>query len=155
MAVLRVRKFRDITELELFLQGAVIGKQVGEYIPNIVGKTLVFTQPTNTTFTFVAGTDVVKTDSKGLSRKEVKAQLEAGVAGLTVKFLEGRLVLIQTSPTAGQGVNINGGSARDEIGLAENATTTGTVYNDPAGAAPKVVTIYSGNDTNHILVTSE
>jgi hypothetical protein len=156
--MIRVRKFGTIDELELFLQGGIIStRKIPDRYSGVVGKTLIFTQPTSATATFTTVNNQV--DPSSLSFQEVKAQLEAAITGLTVKQRGGALVLIQTTPTVGGGVTITGGTGRSELGLGENSTEAGKVYDTPNGSAaptvPYVVNAYMSSDNSHVLITQE
>jgi len=151
--MLRVRKFSTIDELELFLQGAVLGsKQVPALYYGIVGKTLIFSQPTAATVTFTTVSNSI--DPSALSFAEVKAQLEAGIADLTVRQIKGTLALVETTPTVGKGVNITGGTGRNELGLSESAAHVGKVYSSDGATVPYFVQAYA-TDNSHVLVTQE
>ena len=145
----KVYKFRDISELESHLQGAIVGGSVVNGFTGLENKTLVFTQPAAATCTFTAGA------TPGFHTfAEVVTQLEAAVAGLRVSQKENRLRLKQDTPTPGNGVIITGGTARSVLGLSSTATSTGIVYNAPGGASPAYVhTYYDGQA--HVLVVTE
>lgn len=156
--MLRVRKFSTIDELELFLQGAVTStKKLPDRYTAVVGKTLIFTKPTSVTATFTTVNNQV--DPSSLSFQEVKSQLETQVTGLTVRQRGGQLVLIQTTPVVGGGVTITGGTGRAELGLGENSTEAGKVYDAQNGATaptvPFVVQAYMSSDNSHVLITQE
>lgn len=152
--MIRVRKFSDIAELELFLQGGIIGSaQVPTLFYGLVGKTIVFAKPTAATVTFTTGSN--KIDPSALTFAQVKAQLEAGVTGLLVRQVNGHMVLVESTPTVGKGVSITGGTGRAELGLTEGATITGKVYSSDGTTVPYFIHAYASNDNSHVLVTQE
>lgn len=130
-------KFRDINELELHLNGAIFGGPLAAGINGLEGKTLIFTRPSVGTCTFVA-------PSNGASHTlaDIKSELEAAIAGLQVSAKDGKLVLQQATPVAGEGVEITGGTARTSLGWGGAATLRGRVYSCPDGAAAPTAPYY-------------
>jgi hypothetical protein len=157
--MLKVRKFRDIESMEMFLHGVVFGGHVPQFYGNIIGKTLSFSFPAVASVTFVTGADVTHMDPGGLSFKEVKQQLEAGVSGLLVFQRDGHLVLRQSTPTVGQGVLITLGTARTILGFPSDSQVVGKVYGNMDGATaptvPYIVQAYTSMDNSHTLITQE
>ena len=153
--MLRVRKFSSIDELELFLQGAVLGsKPVPAWYPGIVGKTLIFSKPSAVTVTFVTANNQI--DPTSLTFAAVKAQIESAFANAVIVGQRNSVLFIrQTTPVSGGGVNITGGTGRNELGLSESATHVGQVYDVPGGIAPTLVQTYAWTDGSHVLITQE
>ena len=118
---------------------------------NLVGKTLIFTQPTPVTVTFVAGSI-----PGFLKLAEVLAQIRAAVAGTTVSIPEGgRLHIVETTPT--NGVSITGaGTANSILGFSTGSATTGRVYGADPTVEPAILNAYeSAKEGSHIVVTVE
>jgi hypothetical protein len=89
-----------------------------------------------------------------LTFAEVKAQIEASVAGLLVLQDAGELVFIESTPT--NGVSITGGTGAAIVGI--TATAQSSVFSYPDGvSAPTlpfwVSTYYDGG--YHVLITQE
>jgi len=151
MAVLRVRKITTINRVELFLQGAIFGgNDLRGQVAGLVGNTITFAKPAAASCAFVAGAN-----AGYLTAAEIKAQLEAAITGLKVKFLEGRIVLIETSPSGG--VQLGGGVqiAKTLLGFAKNSTEAGRVYNPPDGAAPRLISVSPDMSNSHVIITEE
>lgn len=128
MAV-KVYKFRELDEIDMFCSGAVQGVDLSkwgqniatggggkDFAPALAGLTLSFVAPGPVgTVTFVKGAD----SAGRLQFAELKSQIETAVAGLTVRQFEGKLTIVETTPT--NGVTVAG----DPSG--GYATVTGTV----------------------------
>jgi len=163
----KVHKFREITEMNTFFAGGIIGGNdiswFGQSIagqgggakdaPVLAGLTLIFTQPSAHTVTFVTGADPYGR----LQFSEIKSQIAAGVAGLTINAFAGRLVLVETTPTNGVTIT-SAGTANSVFGFDTNASTVGKIYGTPFGStptAPYVGMAYSSNDNMHVVWTYE
>lgn len=102
MALVKVYKFREIGELNDFLSGGIVGGDVARVsdqqpgLPNLVGKTVTFTKPVGSC-TFTVGS--VYPDY--LLPKDIKAQLEAAIPGLLVKFFGPKIVFVESTPSTG------------------------------------------------------
>lgn len=110
MAV-KVYKFRELDEIDLFCSGAVMGIDISkwaqnivtggggkDFAPGLVGLTLSFAAPGPAgTVTFVAGAD----PAGRLQFAELKSQIETAVAGLLVRQFEGKLTIVESTPTYG------------------------------------------------------
>jgi hypothetical protein len=92
------------------------------------GNTVNFSDPTG------AGIPLIGTGS-------IKALIEAGVAGSTVSYDDGRIIIEHAS---GVTIAVLGGTANFKFGFSKNADTVGTVYAPPDGAAPRVLAVSGG-----------
>jgi hypothetical protein len=132
MATNKIYKFKDVTEAQAFLNGAVIGSpvlanQVLAIFRNIVGKTFKIGA---TTVTFTVSGSPPDADNTALTFKEVKAQIEAAVATVRVSLNEGKLVIIEATPASGVTID-KVGTANTMLGFDTKANTVGKVYNPP------------------------
>jgi hypothetical protein len=159
--MIKVRKFSDIAEAEQFLNGALVsGVDVQRGLP-LVGKTLIFTAPAAATCTFVqanvASVTVTDRDSYNLLFVDIKAQLEAAIAGLKVYEKNGKIILMETTPASGVAIT-GAGTANAMLGFAAAARAT-KVYTGPYVAAPAVkpylISINSMGNNEHIVTTDE
>lgn len=158
MAVNKVYKFQTITELQYFLNGAVVGAippknsqgPSGWY--NLVGKTLVIG---GTTVTFTVG---VGPDPALLQLSDVKAQVEAAVATVLVTTVEQKLTILQKTPTTGVTVHSTG-TANTLLGFDISNDSVGKVFAPPGAAspiaAPSWTWAYSVNENMHVVYTLE
>lgn len=112
MAINRVYKFSDIVLMQAFLNGTLIGSQVSgipQGWPGLVGTTLTFVSPGPAgSVTFVASTNPNNVDPYMLQFRDIKAQVEAAVAGILVFSIAGRIAFSEATPT--NGVSLAGGS---------------------------------------------
>lgn len=152
MSLLRVHKFRDVAEMELFLHGGIIGGQIGRYgIVGLVGKTITFTTP-NFSHTFVTA----GREDDALLLTDIADQLyTASTQALMVYSYHNRLVFVQKTPTTGVALGNDPQPAKTLLGLKSGLAVAGKVYAAPGGAAPAFVTAYSTNDGAHTVVTLE
>lgn len=143
----KIYKFQDAAEMELFLNGALLGNDIRKGIAaSLQGKTMVFTVPAAGTATF---TDP-PANGAYYTLAEIKAKLEAASAGLVVSQKDGRLVLKSTT-----GVSISSTSTGlAEFGFGPGAAVVAKVYGAPGAAAPSYVQAY-GDAQGHILVVLE
>ena len=161
MSVIKIYKFRDIEECNIFMQGGILGGQIpllstgGLGYEGIVGKTLQFTSPAAVTHTFIAGTAA----GGALSFSDLKTQLEAAVSGLLVYQFGGQVVFIESSPSGGVLLKAdNGAGANRYFGFDSNNDTAGVVYGSPYGdgpTAPYWMTAYSDSNNMHVIHTFE
>lgn len=165
MSALKVYKFNSLDELTLFFAGGVIGTDISGWasaiakgdgpidVPPLVGKTLVFTEPTSATCTFTQGAD----SAGRLKPAEVKAQIESAIAGTRVRFIQGKIAIVESTPA--QGVSISSTStALAQLGFGTGVATVGKVYGSPyvaSPAAPYFVQAYITNDGAHVVYTFE
>lgn len=129
MSVNRLRKFRTIDEVQNFLNGGIQGSilksaqgggtpaNIGAGVNGLVGTTLTFTSPAAASVTFVRADGVggsatppgTNPDPYTLLFKDIKAQIEAAVAGTLVNMFDGALIVREAAPSGG--VVLKGGSA--------------------------------------------
>lgn len=147
-------KFRDLTEMNLFLSGGLLaGSRLGadlqstNQVVGLTGKTLIFTAPAAVTVTFTAGAN-----PNYHTLQEVRAQIVAAVGALSPFFYDNRLALVETTPTSGVAVT-NAGTANAILGFSN--TSAGRVYNPAGGAAPAFVQAYTTPDNQHCVITRE
>ena len=108
MANWKVWKFRELDEIAVFLNGGVHGTDVSYFgnsmggsgggskgVPNLVGTTLTLKNPPGSV-TFVTGAN-----PQGLLYADIKSQIEGAIAGVLVKQFEGRIYLIESTPSTG------------------------------------------------------
>lgn len=151
------RKFREVEEVDLFLNGGLIGAAdilggtEGNYgIYGLVGKTLKFTQPSSVTVTFVASTDPNNPDPLRLTYKDIKARIETAIAAVSVQQYMRKLVLIEVTPANGVTIDKTG-TANALLGFDKNHNTVGTKYGPIGGSAPCLQGMYSTNDNMHVI----
>lgn len=146
---LNYRKFSSVDDATLFLKGHIIGGVDLSRTPSALylhGKTLVFNTPAGTV-TFAASPTAAQVP---LTMAEVKEQIEADVAGVTVRFNKGRLEVWTTTPGA---ISLDAtGTANAMFGFDAAADTVGAVYGVPGGAAPALVSIVPDTGSNSYLV---
>jgi hypothetical protein len=160
---LRVYKFMSIDTFEWFLRGGIIGgllRMNSESAPGLfglVGETATFTLP-SASVTFVAGAD----PSGYLTFAEIKTQIEAAVAGIIVSLNNGRLHIIESTPTNGVDIGSAGAQlARAILGFngSAGAHTKGRVINPLVGHAapttPYLVQLVSANNDSYTAVIME
>lgn len=173
MASNKVRKFREIWEVQLFLNGGIIGGSVvagkgqggnpGNLflgVQGLVGKTLIFSEPASGTVTFSASTQSGNPDPNTLMPSDIKAQIETVMSGVTVSFQGGVLVIVEATPDHGVAISKTG-TANALLGF--DATggndTIGLFYPPPSSAdpptAPYWTWAYSTNDNMHVIFTYE
>jgi hypothetical protein len=168
MAKNKAYKFRELFEMQTFLNGGLIGgslqKSVGSIsvgLVGLVGKSLKFTQPTAVEYTFIASSGS-NPDPNTLLFSDIQAQLMGAVAGLLVTSWEGRLVFIETTPNHGVtlvNATVAGTDARGILGFGNGATDTqvGKLYTPSAvsNAAPCWTWAYSLSENMHTVLTWE
>ena len=157
MAALRLRKFGSFEDLELFLRGGIQSGSVPNAGPTsplgvvyeLNTKTLIFTTPA-TTVTFA------DTTNAGLSLRQIIDQINANgtfTATCVAKAVKGRIQIVQKTPAAG--IVMTGGTACAQLGFP--ASESGTFYNPPSGAAPRMLSIetFGPSESLMLLVTEE
>jgi hypothetical protein len=138
--MIRVRRFGGQEELTTFLQGGVIG---GEDLANKVvyglhGLTLKFDSPASETVTF----DFTGAEYSPATVQQVKTQIEAQTTGVLVRFYQGRLVLIENTPSSGVALH-HDGTANAKLGFGQSATvsTVGQVYHSDGVTSPYLIDV--------------
>jgi hypothetical protein len=161
MARIRTRKFREVEEVDIFLAGGliasgdVVGGVEGNYgVNGLIGKTLKFKQPSVTTVTFVLSVDPNNPNPARLTYKDIKAQIEGAVAGVSAQQLMRHLVLIETTPLHGITIDKTG-TANKLLGFDANTDTVGIFYGPISVTAPCLQGAYSTNDNMHVILTLE
>jgi hypothetical protein len=142
MAALKIKKFRNIEEANLLLNGAVYGRAIGPGVDQLVGTTITGTK------TFTQGGQY----QGRLTFAEIKTQLEAAIANLRVLNLDGRIVFKHATPGTAVTLGAAVEPARALLGLPNNEAVAGVVYNGPGGAAPKLDLFYVQGDTVYAVV---
>ena len=159
---LRVYKFTNIGDLEWFLRGGVAGGQLkmvpdtGPGLHGLIGETLTFTTPAGSvTFT---GTD----PGGFLTFGQIKSQIEAAVAGITVSMVDNRIRIVETTPTNGIDIGSAGAEpARAILGFdgAAGGHSVGKVIKPFVGHAapttPYLVELVHANNDSYIAVIME
>lgn len=153
MAIFKINKFRTTQEVEVFLNGGVTwGANAEKGFGGIVGKTLVFTQPSSTTVTFVAGAS--DPNGQNLSAFEAFSQIEAALSGLSVRLKDGQILIVEKAPN--HGVVITGGTAMPMMGFSGGITgkVYGIIDGVTAPTVPYFVSAHMQNDY-HVIITME
>lgn len=158
MSSFMTRKFQEIWEIDLFLNGGLIaGSDVikggeGVYgIYNLVGKTLKFTQPSAVTVTFVASVDPNNPDPNRLTYKDIKGQVEAAIPAVSVQQYARKLVLVEAAPANGVTIDKTG-TANPLLGFDKNTDTVGTKYGPIGASAPCLQNIQVSDSVNTVSV---
>jgi hypothetical protein len=155
MAVLKVRKFPSVEEVEFFLSGGIVGGATAGGVPGLVGVTLTFTKPSGTV-TFVMGAD---TTGLSLAPGEIKAQIEAAIPALRVCFrgANGALTLREVTPAYDGGVVLVAAATNVRLGFSATANSVGKVFRTPEdNTVPCLVSAYADVQSNsHVVVTLE
>ena len=169
----KIRKFQEPYEVETYLNGGLIFKDIrgavmggteggiGAGLDGLVGKTLIFTSPAVVTVTFVASSGVGGSAQPGVGKnpnpqvllfKDLKLQIEAAAALVKVFSFGGRLVLIEATPASGIGINKDG-TANTILGIDTATNSVGKFYTPPPSAVSPCWT-WMGSDNNNTLYVS-
>lgn len=165
----RVHKFTSIQEMEFFLRGGLLGsasiapqaaqvggsRSAGGGFVGLVGLQLTIAAPA-LTHTFVAATLAPgeTRDPNILLFKDIQAQIKAAQAALDVVNLDGRIGLVETTPTNGISLAAVDQAARKILGLPNNQAVLTRVYNKPGGAEPSFEA-YNAQNNMHVIITWE
>lgn len=148
MAISRIYRFTTTEEVEGFVNGGIFMRPPAPILRGIVGKSLVFAQPSAATVTFVE-------DGQGSDLSAAKAyqQIRAAMPALFLKFTAMGTLLLENDPT--QGVEITTDSD-DEALLAFGLSKTGskgTVYTPAivSAEAPCFIAVAGGQGMYDIL----
>lgn len=154
MATNKIRKFEDVDGVQLFLNGALFGGPLKGGIQGLVGRKLKFLLPAAVEYTFITGTG---TDPYTLSLADIKTQLEGAVAGLRVRSYDGKLVLMEITPTGGVSIaTATSLESRALLGLDTVGTISSKVYAPPPSTTAPCWTFATiGTDNSHIIYTWE
>jgi hypothetical protein len=168
MSINRLRKFRTIDEVQTFLNGGVwSGSKVSQVGPpsnqgpgvyGLVGLTLIFVGPGPTgTVTFVASS-TSNPNPQVLLFSDIKAQIQAAIATLSVTTFDGYLSIQEVTPTNGVTVSSTG-TANSVLGFDTANNTVGKYYKPAAAASPPIapywVWSYTDNNNMHNIYTVE
>lgn len=163
MAQNKIYKFKDIVEAQAFLNGGVFGSPVFQppvpMVRDIVGKTFITKAPGPAgTCTFVPAGTFPDGDRSALLFKDIKAQIEAAIANITVHLIDGKMYVVETSPTNGTAIDKTGTSNK-LLGFDSAVDTVGKLYK-PANtvtmpATPPVWVSSQVTETAHIIYTWE
>lgn len=160
MATNKIQKFQDITLVQYFLNGAIIGEEVPKNQPpaamgwfDLAGLTLVFTSPAAATVTFAPSASS-KYPSTLLAPGDVKAQIEAVMTGCTVLFIGGKITIVEKTPTSGVAIADTGTSNRRFGWDISNPTSSKVLV--PPGVTPAAgqgqwTWAYSVNENYHTV----
>jgi hypothetical protein len=176
MAQNKVYKFPTTDKLTAFLNGAVFGNNVqntigsggggtqapalGPGLGGLVGLTFKTKAPGPAgTCTFAASntgsgsgvTPGTNPDPNTLLFKDIKAQIEAAIAGVTVSMATGVLQVIETTPTNGVTVD-HTGTASTILGFDGNNDTVGKLYTPVEVTPTAPCWTWSDTDNNGMLV---
>lgn len=169
MAAARIRKFTSIDQMEFFLRGGLLGskstapsasdvggrRSAGGGIVGLVGKVLTIGTPALAhTFTAASLSPGETRDPRVLMIKDIKLQIETAQALLEVTTFDGRIGLIEKTPSAGIIIAALNEPARDLLGLPNNQALQTRVYNKPGGAAPSFEA-YNAQENMHVIFTWE
>jgi hypothetical protein len=153
MAQNRIYKFSDINEMQLFLNGALIGGPIPNGMGALVGLTLTFTAPAFA-LTF-APSDATDRDPNLLLFSDLKAQIEAENDAVLVTQWNGRIVFIEKTPSSGMAFGTEDEPAKTLLGFDKNRAMVGRLFHPPGiGGPPNFTYIYS-SDSSHVVLTWE
>jgi hypothetical protein len=150
MAALNVRRALNEFEADVVLKGGVrlpMNYKGNERIYGLHTKTLVFSTPAGTV-TFADST------GKGLTIQEVLKEINSDLATVRSFMRDGVVFILHA--TLASAVVIDGATstARSILGL-PNGSITGTKFNPPGGAAPRLLLLSEGASGSIILTTEE
>jgi hypothetical protein len=158
MPVNRIFKFQDIFEVQAFLNGAIVGGNVGGGVAGLVGQTLTFTSPAFAiTFKPVSPAPLTR-DPYTLLFQDIKQQIEAGSTQILVQQVGGRILFIEKAPASGVALSPNNEPAKALLGFDQTGPVIGKFYKPAtvAGATPPFYEwAYSVNETTHVVFTWE
>jgi len=141
------QKFGTVLEANNWCRGGIDGgiDPTSDFY-GLVGKTITFSAPAGScTFTQPA------TTTAGLMRfADVKAQLEAAIAGLKVDCAGKKLFFYQSSGAAACAMAAVNEGGRVPLGLPNNVAVSGVLLNPPGGSAPALVSVIPENGAIYI-----
>jgi len=163
----KLHKFQSLQDLELFLNGGVRGTAgirtvTPKFVPDMEGKTLVFTAPAAATVTFIAGAaaELKKVSPYGLTFEEIQAQIATQTANaVKAMFLtrqgetQPAMVLVENTPSAGITVG-SSSTALALLGLPAEGLTNrvkNVMTGHAAPTAPYIVSIETAQDGCFLL----
>ena len=149
-----IHKFRDVAEVQLYLNGGLLGIDVSKGVAGLIGKTLSFTSPAVSACLFVAGT---APDGK-LMFGDIKTQIEAAVPTVKVYQIGGQIALIHSATPITLPVALAAAvsDAKKLLGFAYNSATAGRVIKDHTSlVAPRLDWWNTTNDGSHAILIWE
>ena len=157
MALNRIHKFSDINEMQAFLNGGIIGKDVSKGVWGLVGQTITFTSPAFVVTFAAVSPAPAERDPYRLYLLDIKAQVEAANSNILVQQFAGRILFIEKTPTNGVALAGADEPAKAALGFDGNSPTVGKLYR-PAGISggpPNYTWAYSTSESTHVLFTWE
>jgi len=151
--VYKIHKFRDITEVQNFLNGGLLGTNVSKGVVGLVGLQLTFTSPVGVV-TFAPGAGP---DPSVLSFKDIKTQVEAAVAGVRVYQIGGQIAFIdKADPIATPIALAAGDDAKKLFGFPTDGPVAGRIINDANSVVPPRFEWWNNtNDGVHAIMVWE
>jgi len=149
-----IHKFRDVAEVQLYLNGGLLGVDVNKGVAGLIGTTLSFTSPAVGACLFVAGT---APDGK-LLFGDIKTQIEAAVASVKVYQVGGQIALVHSAIPITLPVALAAApsDAKKLLGFAQNTATAGRIIKDhTALVAPRLDWWNTTNDGSHAILIWE
>ncbi len=155
--MIAARKFGTLQELEIFVQGGLVGgfdlfkKSVGpggQEFWGLDGKTIVFTTP--------SATVVFDTNPENtyLSVQDIISQIDTQTSNaVKPRLFKGRLVLIEGTPTSGL-VATGASTALALLGFDKGGFST-DVLNSDGTTSPFIIELQQTHDNFFFLVTEE
>lgn len=157
MPNIKIYKFRDLGEADLFLNGGILGGDQVARGFNVVGKTLHFAAPGPVGMvTFATGSD--PRDPYRLYFKDVKAQVEGAIPQIQVFSIGGRIAFRETNPTGGLVLRpVDDTDANLAFGFDANEDTVGLLYQPSAVSSnpPCLLSSSVAIDGSYVLYTWE
>lgn len=157
MPILRAQKFTNLEEMNTALKGGLIGTDVSKGIAGLVGEQVSFTAPTAATVTFVTATLGAgeSRDTYRLMFKDIKAQIEAAVTGLTVLSIGGKIAFVEASPSGGVALAATSQVGKRLLGFDQNSAVVGTPVNADGSTVPFFVHAHMTQDNAHVVIVAE
>lgn len=150
MAALKTRTIDNADMLDIFLRGGVVAGDIKKYpVYGLHGKTLVFTSPSATTVTFADATGA------GLTLKDIVSQINAGIANVTARLVNGRLCIVHTTAASAIAITAATSTAGPLIGLSSSVNVAGTLYAAPSGVAPRLIDFKPSGRLDGLIVITE
>jgi hypothetical protein len=148
-----VHKFRDLAEMQNYLNGGLLGADVGSGVVGLVGTTLTFTSPSGSV-TFVEGA----LPDHRLMFNDIKQQIEAAVNGVRVYQIGGHIALVHSSDPVSVPIALDSApsDAKRLLGFPYDSAATGRIIGAPGStSAPRLVWWNTTNDGSHAVMIWE
>ena len=148
-----IHKFRDITEVQNYLNGGLLGTDISKGVTGLVGTTLTFTSPAGAV-TFVEGANSGHT----LLFLDIKTQLETAIAAIRVYQIGGQIAFLHSASPVTLPVVLAAGvsPAKYLLGFDDTASTAGRIIKDSASATgPRLFWWNTTNDGSHAIMIWE